>query len=163
MQPQQPQKYNALVLDFDGALFPKRFFITNSGADPVLTRIVNVLCREYNFRIVISAMMQEQGIEACKKELSRAGIDYSFMMPINWATLSVGFHGGERHQQIERWYKQHKNDIQDILIFDDMFCPFQSPINEFWRRCDEDTGLSFSEIQSLYSKYPKLLHHKDIK
>jgi hypothetical protein len=154
-------KYNALVLDFDGALFPRRFFLTPTGADPVLVQVINTLCQHYDFRIVISAGMQEQGIDKCKEELSKAGISADYVMPNNWSTLSVGFHIRDRYKQVERWYDQYKDSIGRMLIFDDEHCPFQSPIAAYWMRCDEEHGLRLFDLTTLYGEYSKLMEHKE--
>ena len=156
-------KYNALVLDFDGTLFPRRFFLTPIGADPVLVHIINCLCSEHNFRIVISAGLQEEGLNKCKETLERAGISADFVMPNIWSTLSVGFHLGDRYRQVERWYKQYENSVGTLLAFDDEYCPLQSPIHDNWMLCDGESGLRLSELQRLYSNYPTLTQHKEYK
>ena len=61
-------KPNVIVLDFNGALFPKRFVFAKPDSDPVLVNIIKVLCEQYNFRIVISSLMSEQGIYVRRKE-----------------------------------------------------------------------------------------------
>lgn len=162
-KPNPLPKYNALVLDFDGTLFPRRFIFTATGADPVLVHAVNVLCKEYNFRIVISAGMQEEGLNKCKDILEHAGIDPGYIMPNIWATLTVGFHLGDRYRQVERWYAQYKDTVGTMLAFDDEYCPLQSEIYENWMLCDAEYGLRFSEVTRLYGSYPKLLQHKEIK
>lgn len=146
-------KFNALVLDFDGTLFPKRFVFAKPTSDPVLVNIVNILCTQYNFRIVISSLMSEQGIDKCKETLIEAGINPDLLMPVNWTTLSVGITTGDRPRQVAQWYKQHKHEIGDIVIFDDIRCSMVSPVHDFWYECDADSGITWYSLHRLCAEY----------
>lgn len=151
-------KPNVIVLDFNGALFPKRFVFAKPDSDPVLVNIIKVLCEQYNFRIVISSLMSEQGIDKCKEELERAGVSSSYLLMPTWSILDIGLTTGERHSQIERWYNKHKDGVDKIIIFDDEYCPMLSPISEYWYRCDEETGINIYLLHELCGRYPEILN-----
>lgn len=148
---------NLIVLDFNGTLFPDRFIITETGADPVLVTLINRLCERENFKIVISSQQQAFGEAACAKELAKAGISPSYLADDGlWRTLSAGFAAGDRYRQIERWYQQHKDSIKNLIIFDDDRCSMVSELMAFWFRCDEQNGISRVEVLDLCAQYPSI-------
>lgn len=148
----EPPQTNVIVLDYDGTLFPKRFFGTESGADPVLVTIIRKLCSEQNFKLVIAAVLQKDE-EECRKTLIQAGLNPLWLWNISWRTLDVGFLTGDRYRQIERWYEHYKHLLNKVIIFDDEYCPMTSPISEFWYKCDDENGLTFANLIHLYGTH----------
>lgn len=146
------KKINVIVLDFDGTLFPRRFFDTGSGADPVLANIIKRLCLEQDFKLVLSASLQSDE-EKAKETLIEAGLNPSWLWDVSWRTRDVELFTVYRHQQIEVWYEYHKHLLDEVIVLDDDHCPLTSPISEFWYKCDSENGLTFANLINLYGIY----------
>lgn len=146
--------WHLIVLDFDGTLFPSRFFTTKEESDPVLVSAINKLCEHYDFRIILSATAKEQGLDKCKEYLRQAGVNPEYLHQ-EWCIPTVVL--SSRWQNIEYWYNIHKSRIGSLLIFDDDYCSPNSPLRRYWYTCDSESGLPRYALVELYSNFNMIM------
>lgn len=146
-----------IFLDFDGALFPTRFFITKQTSDPVLVEIINQLCENKGFKIVIISLAAQQGLEYCIDQLESAGIDKKHLFE-QWALPRAG---KNRSDSIAMFVKNLEiTESRDFIIFDDQPCESRLVVHS-WYRCDEESGLYRHDVMDLYGTYELKLKYRE--
>lgn len=148
-----------IFLDFDGALFPRRFSILSNGADPVLVMLLNNFGRN-GAKIVAcsSARNSEGGKDFCAHTMCEAGINSLYLHEEVITNPAL-----PRWDSIRDFLDTHPQ-FTDVIIFDD-----DTPSNDLLRyfhdsdlyyiypRIDEDCGLEYNQILQLtcHASYPQ--------
>src|ERR1017187_6901392 len=126
-----------LFLDFDGCLKPLHQDFSRECAG----RIVMLLNKEPQLRIVVSSSWREQGLQACRGILSGLGID-----PIKVIDITPGMpeHAlRTRDHHIKKWLREHPAD-NFVILDDEADCP---DFKKKYVKCNPHIGLTDKDAE----------------
>lgn len=154
----EAQLNTVIFLDFDGALFPRRFSILENDADPVIVTLLNNFGRN-GAKIVASssARCAEDSKDFCTSTLCEAGINRLYIHDEVTTDPSM-----TRWNSIRHFLTSHP-EFTDVIIFDDEVPSVEllrflhaSDLYYIYPIIDEDNGLEYNQILQLtcHASYP---------
>lgn len=147
-------KPNIIFLDIDGVLCTLRSHLALGHGlmmeawDITSCQIIKKICKEHNCKLVISSTWRINSQRTLQYYLAVFGlIDYvypSIFDTEDWKT-PIGKMDCKRGDEIKEWLDNHKDDINDYLIFDDDSDMLEEQKDHFFQ-IDSDEGFGAKDF-----------------
>lgn len=146
-----------IFLDLDGVFKTKRTICAGFRYDPLLSKMINDLCRLPETRVVISATCRKSFDNARDCELYWRDLGMpDLKLHDKWYTTD---YTGRRSIEISHWLQAHhvQSDNPEYLFIDDEFPNYYDELNEWvfdimrsnWMVIDTNNGANYSTLYAL--------------
>lgn len=115
-----------LFLDIDGPMIPYRCLVMPGQTaimtlfDPVAVSLINYLCEEYDFKIVLhSSWVRMIGGKEAQKHCVKQGLKLENFHEDGWTNEDMSW----RYSRVAEWLKRHPEVDNYVIVDDDPYAP----------------------------------------